>query len=499
MNAYEVISWKIITYAIIYTLSKLAFSIISIIQIKIYTKKYSHIATEDDLRRHAEQNKHSPPLITIINPAYNEELTVIDSAKSFLNQTHPRTEVIIVNDGSSDQTLEKLIQEFDLYEAEDNIEVSKKIVYERVRSYYKSHKNDNLMVIDKENGGKADALNAGIAIASGEVIATIDADSVLESNALLHITDIFEQDPKIVAIGTPIRILNDSNVGPDGVEDASFPKNFLAKNQVMEYLRNFLLGRMAIQKFRGLVLISGAFGVYQKWIIEAVEGFSKGSMAEDVDIVCKIWKFLDHNKLKFTIKYVPEVFCWTQVPETLRDLKSQRDRWARGLTTTLWKNKNLVFNPRYKMLGLFSYPYYVFFEWWTPFIELGSLILFFPAVIMGKMNFTFLSHVFLIYYGVACLINFMTIGVEAFTGGHYKSRSSLRKLLLIAFIEPIFYHWLNSFLYVMGNLKLIFVKNRGWCSLKRKKFNLRDEEERSELLQEQVSVVLTAKVGRVYY
>lgn len=472
-EALEVVGFVAICYAVFYTFSKLILSSVSLVQIKRYTKKYPHIATQEDLERHSKANRHELPKISIICPAYNEALTIIDSTDSFLRQSYKFTEVIICCDGCTDNTLDILVKNYNLHPVEDDFKHSSTIKHKEVRNYFRSLSHPKLIVIDKVNGGKADAQNTGVAIASGEIVTIVDADSILESNALIHLSDIFERDSQTVGIGTPIGVVNDSKIGPDGVEDASFPKSFWAKLQVLEYLRSFLLGRMAMQKFRGLMLVSGAFGVYQKWIIEAVGGYSPGSLAEDMDIDCKIWRFIDHNHLAFTIKYIPEVFCWSQVPDDFQTLRSQRDRWARGLTETIWLNKNLLFNIRYKVLGILSYPYYVIFEWLTPFIEVFGLAFLIIGSLFSLTDFNLIIIIFIIYYFVGLFINSITIGTEYFTGGHYKSRAALKHIVLIALSEPLFYHWVNSIIYIQGNVNLIIKPKGTWGKMKRKRIKER--------------------------
>ena len=461
-----------ILYAFFYTGSKVSFSFLSLWEIRSYFRKYDHIIDEDELNEHLRRNKSEMPLISIISPAYNEGILIVDTVSSFLNQSYKNKEVIVCSDGGTDGTLEKLIEHFDLYEVEDTFHHSPNIGHKRIKRYFRSLSSEykDLIVIDKENGGKADAQNAGIAIARGEIITVIDADSILEKYALIHLSDIFEREPHVVGIGTPIGVVNDCNVGPDGVADASVPKSFWAKIQVIEYLRSFMLGRMFAQRYRGLQIVSGAFGVYKKWMVEAVGGYSSGSLAEDMDIDGKIWRHIDQMQNEFTIKYIPEVFCWSEVPETFSSLVTQRDRWARGMTQTIWKNRDLFLNPRYKLLGVFSYPYYVFFEWLTPFIEIGGLIYFFIGALLGSFSFILLGYIFLVYWGVGICLNLLAISVEAFTRGHYKNRRTLLKLGTYALFEPLFYHWINSFLYVMGNVKLAIFNKTGWGRMERVAF-----------------------------
>lgn len=469
MELIDVTAFFGILYAFFYTGSKVTFSFLSLWEIKSYFKVYDHIIDEDELNEHLRRNKAELPLISIISPAYNEGLLIVDTVTSFLNQSYKNKEVIVCSDGGGDGTLEKLIEHFDLYEVEDSFVHSPSIHHKRVKRYFRSSNPEfkDLIVLDKENGGKADAQNAGIAIARGQIVTIIDADSILEKYALIHLSDIFEREPEVIGIGTPIGVVNDCNVGPDGVADASVPKSFWAKIQVIEYLRSFMLGRMFAQRYRGLQIVSGAFGVYRRWMLEAVGGYSSGSLAEDMDIDGKIWRYIDRNMMNFRIRYIPEAFCWSEVPDTFRSLVTQRDRWARGMSQTIWKNRDLFFNPNYKLLGIFSYPYYVFFEWLTPFIEIGGLIYFFVGATLGWFSFLVLGYIFLIYWVVGIILNLLAIGVEAATRGHYKNRATLVKLGAYAVFEPLFYHWINSYLYVLGNIKLVLFNKRGWGKMER--------------------------------
>ena len=468
MELIDILSYVGIGYAVCYTGSKVFFSLFSLLEIKWYFKKYDHIIDEHELNAHFRRNRQELPMVSVVSPAYNEGVLIVDTVTSFLNQSYRNKEIIICSDGGTDGTLETLIEHFDLIVIDDTFTHSPAIKHKQIKRYFRSARPEykELIVLDKINGGKADAQNAGIAIARGQIVTIIDADSILEKYALIHLTEVFEREENAIGIGTPIGVVNDCNVGPDGVDDASVPNSFWAKIQVIEYLRSFLLGRMFAQRYRGLQIVSGAFGVYRRWIIEAVGGYSTGSLAEDMDIDGKIWRYIDENKLDFRIMYIPEAFCWSEVPDTFKSLTTQRDRWARGMTQTIWKNRDLFFNPRYKMLGLFSYPYYVLFEWLTPFIEIGGMLFVIIGAMMGSFTFWMVEHIFLIYWGVGIVMNLASIGVEAFTRGHYKNRQTLAKLAVYAIFEPLFYHWINSYLYVLGNIKLLFGKT-GWGKMER--------------------------------
>ncbi len=256
MELLHIIGYISLGYAILYTGSKVIFSLLSLLEIKIYFSKYDHIIDQQELNQHLQRSHHELPLVSIISPAYNEGIIIIDTVTSFLEQSYKKKEVIVCSDGGTDGTLEKMIKYFELEEVGDTFTHSPNIVHKPVKRYFRSinPRFKDLIVLDKINGGKADAQNAGIAIASGEIITIVDADSIIEKYALIHLTDIFEREPNTIGIGTPIGIVNDCNIGPDGVDDASVPKSFWAKIQVIEYLRSFLLGRMFAQRYRGLLM-----------------------------------------------------------------------------------------------------------------------------------------------------------------------------------------------------------------------------------------------------
>ncbi len=478
---YSILLKATLIYAVLYSSSKIIFSLLSLVQIRKYTKTYPHIASKEEVEEYVRRTRKNKskilPKVSIISPAYNEGVLIKDTAISFLTQSYPETEVIISSDGGTDGTLEILIEEFNLFEVKaSEFTHSPNISHKPIKKYYRSHRFDNLIVLDKINGGKADAQNAGISISTGVISTIIDADSILEKNALYHLVSLFERENNVIGIGTPIGILNDSNIGDDGVEDGTIPKSFWAKIQVLEYLRSFLLGRMAFQRYRGLAMVSGAFGFYYKWVIEEVGGYSTGSLAEDMDIDCKVWRMIDDKGYSFKIRYIPEVFCWSEVPDDVKNLQSQRDRWSRGLTETMWKNKDLFMNPKYGVLGMFSYPYYLLFEWFTPFIEVFGFLFINISVLTGNMDYHVLTFLFVLYWTTGILLNSLTIYAEKTTGGHYKNVKSLNKLMVVVFIEPLFYHWLNSFFYLYGNIRLMF-GIRGWGKMDRKGLSTTRHEE----------------------
>jgi len=463
MEYLSLLWWAFILYAISYTLSKIVISIYSIYQIRLHKKRYGNDTIV------ITTNTTTPlPKVSIIAPAYNEGVLILDTVDTYLNQDYPNFEVIVCSDGGTDGTLEQLIGFYNLYEVSiSKFKLSTNIQHKPIKRIFKSMEFNNLIVIDKVNGGKSDAQNAGISISSGEIVTIIDSDSILVKSALSELTTVFINENNVIGLGSPIGILNDTNIEEINNKTITVPKSIWAKIQILEYARSFLLGRMGIQKIHGIALISGAFGLYRKSILEAVGGYSSGSLAEDMDIDCKVWRYIKDNKLDYIIRYVPSVFCWSEVPNDLKNIKSQRDRWSRGFTETIWKNRDLFMNYKKGLFGMFTFPYYVFFEWLTPIIEIIGLIVFIILYSIGRVEPFFLHYTFLIYYIIGVLTNILVLYAEHITNGYYKSKNSLFKLGVVSLIEPLFYHWINSMIYVYGNIRLA-TGARGWGTLERR-------------------------------
>ncbi len=314
------------------------------------------------------------PKLSLIIPAYNEEKTISKAISSFLESSYPNLEIIVVNDGSKDNTLNILKRDFVLYPI--YLEKTSNLPSEPLVRCYKSGNFPNLLVLDKLNGGKADALNCGINYARGEKFCFVDADVILEKDALIKavLPHIWEKD--VVATGGFIRLRNNCYVSALSYE-INFPKKIIEKYQILEYLRAFSLGRAGWDLINGELIISGAFGVFDGKTVREIGGFQRFSVGEDMEIVVRIHRFFRKLKKKYKIKIVPDALCWTEAPDNLKDLIKQRKRWQQGLTGTLLIHKNIFFNPKFGLIGFFVFPYFLIFELLSPFIEVfGLLILF---------------------------------------------------------------------------------------------------------------------------
>lgn len=414
------------------------------------------------------QSEFSTP-ISVLAPAYNEEATITESVNSLLKLNYSTMEVIVINDGSNDKTLDTMIREFGLKKSRQVY--VRKIRTKAVRGIYLSDRPElkNLVVVDKENGGKADALNVGINISRYPLFCAIDADSILEDNALLKVAKPFLEDEEVIAVGGIVRIANGCEVERGRVKTVRLSPKRLPTFQVVEYFRAFLSGRMGWSAFNGLLIISGAFGMFRKDIVLACGGYRHDTVGEDMELVARMHRYMYENDLPYKVVFVPDPVCWTEAPETLRMLGRQRNRWHRGLLDTLVLHREMIFNPRYGIIGMFSMPYYLLFELLGPVIEmLGYLFVvfsyFYGAV---HLNVLLLFFVVAIIYGM--LFSVGAVLLEEISFHRYPRARDLFRLIIYAILENFGYRQVT----VLWRLKGIIDYYRGvtgWGTMQRKGF-----------------------------
>lgn len=413
------------------------------------------------------------PSITIIAPAYNEGLTIVENIRSLLSLRYVNYEVMVVNDGSKDDTLEKMIAAYDLetipYRADPEWK-SKPI-----RGVYKSRQRSfsKLTVIDKENGGKSDALNTGIHLSENKYVGCIDVDCLLMPDSLLHVVKSFFQRSKkrVIAVGGVIRIANSCRISGGALEEIRLPANWLAKFQLLEYTRSFLLGRMAWGRLDSLLIISGAFGFFDREIALAVGGYDTNTVGEDMEIIFRMRRYMHDRREAYTIEYIPDPLCWTEVPESVKMLVDQRDRWSRGNLETLFKHKDMFFNSKFGRLGLLSYPYWFFYEWLAPILELTGLFSIVVFYYLGILNIDFFIALTFMVYSFSIMFSFYAILWEVYTYNQYTRTKDIMTLILFALIEPFVFHPIVTFSAIRGNYKKLFRIKSGWGTLTRKGFS----------------------------
>ena len=308
----------------------------------------------------ASSDRYTPP-ISIIAPAYNEEATILTSVQALLSLNYPEFEVIVVNDASKDNTLNLLIERFQLYHVEPIFRYQLKTA--EVKAIYRSTLFKNLTVVDKYNGGKADALNCGLNISKYTLFCGIDADTLILPNALVQLARPFIQDPsRTVVSGGTIRIANACSISHGQIDKVQLPKNIWANFQIVEYLRAFLFGRIGWNAIGGTLIISGAFGLFRRDVVVAAGGYASDSVGEDMELIVRIHRKLREEKRPYQIRFVWESVCYTEVPESGQILSRQRDRWQRGLIDSLWRHRRMFLNPKYGVIGMISFPFFIFFE-----------------------------------------------------------------------------------------------------------------------------------------
>lgn len=412
--------------------------------------------------------------ISLIAPAYNEGPNIIESVRSLLALEYPLFEVIVVNDGSTDSTLEKLIQAYDLKKT--NRVFRKSVESAPVRGIYMSPKEPKLVVVDKVNGKKADAMNAGLNIARYPLFCAIDADSILDRDALLKVVRPFHEDPeRTVGVGGIIRVSNGCVIKRGQVHKIGMPRNVLARFQVLEYVRAFFGGRMGMSMMNCLLIISGAFGLFRKDIALKVGGYRSGAIGEDIDLVIRLRRYLHDHKTPYRITFVPDPVCWTEGPENLKVLAGQRNRWHRGLIEVLFLYRRMLFNPRYGTTGMLAMPFYLLFEMLGPFVELLGYIIFAFFVMTGQINSPFAVRFFLLAVVYGMILSLSALLIEEFSMNRFPRLSDIITIAIFGILENIVYRqWL-----VVVRVKAFFDLMRGkkgWGMMEKKGFTLEHEQ-----------------------
>lgn len=405
--------------------------------------------------------------ISIITPAYNEEETIAESVKSLLQLQYPEHEVVVVDDGSTDNTMKVLIETYKMVKAP--ITYAKQIDCKRINGVYVSSEYTNLVLVHKENGGKGDALNAGINIARYPLVCFIDADSLLESDALLKVVRPFLENLNTVAVGGIVRIANGCKVRSGQVTEVGTAKNSLVRFQIVEYLRAFLFGRTGWDVLNGMLIISGAFGLFSKEAVVECGGYRNDTVGEDMELVVRLHRIMRKKKRQYRITFIADPICWTEVPEKLKTLSRQRNRWQRGLIDSMLLNMKMLFNPKYGIVGLFAMPFFFFFEMLGPIAELTGYIVFFVSWYFNIVSFTFALFFLTAAIVLGIVLSVGSLVLEELSFRRYPKIFDLVILFAYAVLENFGYRQLNTWWRFKGCLDYILGK-RGWGKMQRKGF-----------------------------
>ena len=396
-----------------------------------------------------DQSPLTPP-ITILAPAHNEESSIYVAVNNLLDLDYPDLEVIIINDGSDDRTLDELKEGFRLRPV--RTVYVQQVESAPVRGFYRSGIDPRLLVIDKEAGGsKADAVNAGLNAATSPYVCIVDSDSILEKDALLRIMVPIMADPDhVVGVGGIIRVLNGSQLETGQLKSVRLPRKGIEIIQVIEYLRAFLIGREAWAQGNMLMIISGAFGLFRTHLVRAVGGYRSKAIGEDFDLVARLHRYLLETGQDYRIQFVPDPVCWTEVPSDLRSLGRQRARWQKGLLDVLWPNRDMLFRPRYGRIGSLALPYLWIYELLAPVIELGGIVTMLLAAWMGALSHHFLVQFMIFGYAFATMISIGSVVQEEITYKRYNDWKDVAKLVTFCFFEHFPYRQMHMYWRLLG-------------------------------------------------
>lgn len=407
------------------------------------------------------------PSISILAPAYNEEATIAESVTALLALHYANLEVVVINDGSPDRTLEVLRDRFALVPV--HTIVWRRLDTKPVRRLYRSKTHPNLVVVDKVNGGKADALNVGLNLATGDLVCVIDADTIVDADALPRLARPFLADATTIATGGMIRVANGSQVAGGRVLEVKAPRNPLAGMQVSEYLRAFLFGRLGWNELGGTLIISGAFGLFHREAMIACGGYTHDTVGEDMELVLKLRRRAYEAGQRHRVLFVPDAVAWTEVPETVAVLGRQRDRWHRGLADVLWRHRRLIGNPKYGAMGLVGLPYFLIVELLAPVTELLGWVALAVWVLMGALNAKVALLFFAIAYGLNAIHGTLAVLADELSFPRYRRTRDRLMVIGWSMLETFGYRQLTVLWRVRGLWK--FMRGRtDWGKMERRGF-----------------------------
>jgi cellulose synthase/poly-beta-1,6-N-acetylglucosamine synthase-like glycosyltransferase len=466
-GAVEVFNWVVLTYFVLLNGVYLGTSLFAFKALRRYALRLRSLDLTDLIT-----SAGAPP-ISLIAPAYNEAVTCVDSVRSLLSLEYPDYEVIVVNDGSSDDTVEVLREAFEL-EPASRIPTAG-LSTAAVRGTYRSRSHPSLWLVDKENGGKADALNAGLNHCYTPVFCAMDADSILEPQALIRIIRPFLEDASTVAAGGILRIANGCRVEHGQVTDVRLPKSLLAQFQVLEYLRVFLAGRMGWAAMDATLIISGAFGIFRRSSVVDAGGYATDTVGEDMELIVRLHRRGLEAGTPHRIHFVPDPVAWTECPESLRVLARQRDRWQRGLYQSLLRHRTMLLNPRYGRVGMIAFPYFFFLEMLGPVIEALGYVSFTATIVAGRADWYLVGAFLAVAVALGGVLSLSAVALEELSFRRYPRFSDLLKLFGLAALENLGYRQINTWWRVKGTISAM----RGvesWGKMTRKGFADRKQE-----------------------
>ncbi|RFC54338.1 glycosyltransferase family 2 protein [Brumimicrobium aurantiacum] len=457
----------IFIYSLSMTVIYISLAVFGYINIVRNKRKYTS-KEEDDLNLLPEV----APGISVVAPAYNEEVIIIDNVRSLLNLEYPNFEVVIVNDGSKDKTLELLIEEFDLVEIP--YPYIQKVICKPIKKIYRSNTKRfrRLTVVDKENGGtKADAMNAGVNVAQYNYFINTDVDCLLAKDTLTKcILPVLDSNTRVIAVGATLRMVNSCEVTHGEITRVRPPERVIPLFQETEYLRSYLLAKMGWSMFNVIPNVSGGFGLFYKPVVINAGGYDPLSHAEDMDMTLRMIAYMRNINEKYKIVQIPDTCCWTEGPPNLKVLRRQRSRWGRGLLQIFVIHRKFLFNRKYGRMGLWVMPYALIFEFLAPIIEFIGLIFLFFLLVNDQVNFSTFWLMLLFVYLIGITISLVAISFDILTKKHYNTYREYLKLIIFSSFEAIVYHPLIVLFSLQGYIQFLTRKNFSWGDMTRQGF-----------------------------
>jgi cellulose synthase/poly-beta-1,6-N-acetylglucosamine synthase-like glycosyltransferase len=461
-DLFSAVNTVVLVYFVVVILSYSAITFLSWIQVRRYFRRLVHARLQRSVR-----SRLTPP-ISICAPAYNEAEVVVDAVRSMLGLRYPEHEVVLANDGSTDNTLEVLAEAFDMHRVDQP--GNERIPTQPVRGIWRSRTHSNLVVVDKENGQRADALNAAINFARYPLVCCIDADSLLEPDALMTVVRPFIERPdRTIAAGGIIRVANGCEVTRGHVTKVGLPKRWLPMFQTVEYLRAFTAARTGWSMLNSLLIVSGAFGLFRKDAVIDVGGFAPDSIGEDFELCTRLHARMRELKRPYHIAFVPDPICWTEAPDRLRQLGGQRDRWHRGLTDTLIRHRHMIGNPRYGAVGMIGLPFFAGFEFLGAFIEAAGYIVVPIGFALGYINPVGAALFFLLAVGSGVCLSLSALLLEDVCFRKFVRWGEFGRLVLFCVIESFGYRQAMTYYRIKGFVSYL-KGDVGWGHIDRRGF-----------------------------
>lgn len=455
------------TYGITLLLLYMMLAFLSFFNIQLFQKKESYTDYKVIV------SSPLAPGISVIAPAYNEGLTIIDNIRSLLTFDYPKYEVIIINDGSTDDTLSKVIKEFSLVKTD--FAYNSKIKTKEVRGVYKSTDEAyaKLVIVDKENGkSKADATNAGINASSFPYFLCTDVDCILHELTLQKLIRpiMEEENNRVIAVGATLRIANSCEIEKGVIINIKAPRPFLARFQEMEYIRAFVLGKMGWSFINAVPNVSGGLGMFDKEIVIKAGGYDPSSFGEDMELMMRMNRYCYDNKIPCAIRYIPTTLCWTEGPSSLKIFMRQRTRWGRGLFQLMLIHRKMLFNPTYGRVGMIMFPYNFIFELLAPVIEFLGIIYYILLIIYNQVNWPYAIILLIFVYTYSIAISTLAVLWDHMNAKYYKTVSDVLRVSSMVLIEMIFYHPLIVIFALRGYYFQMINRTHSWGNMQRKGF-----------------------------